>query len=84
MKKILIITATVAVAVLLCGIARHKPTLVGYEYDTAETLWGLADKYCPENMDKRQYIAEVMELNCMPNEVVHPHMLYQVPIYEKR
>ena len=82
MKKLLIITAVIGAAVLLCG-TRHNPKIAGYEYDTANTLWELSERYCPDNMDKREYIEAVKQLNGMKDDVVHPHVLYQVPIYEK-
>lgn len=71
--------AVIAIAILLCG---SKPQAIGYEYDSARTLWELSERYCPDSMDKRAYIAEVMKLNAMSDSVVYADRLYQVPIYE--
>ena len=81
-KKLLLILAVIAAAVLLCGGLR-KPHIVGYEYDTAPTLWALSERYCPDSMDKRKYIDEIMRLNNMPDSTVYAHKMYMVPVYEK-
>lgn len=76
------ILAIFAAVILLCGLA-HKPKVSGYEYDSATTLWELSERYCPDSMDKRKYIDEVMRLNNMSDSTVYAHRLYLVPIYEK-
>lgn len=65
---------------LLCG-AKNEPEAVGYDYISGSSLWDLAMD-CPEDMDKRDYIAEIMALNAMDSKTVYAGRLYQVPIYE--
>ena len=76
------ILAVIATTVLLCGLT-HKPQVSGYEYDTASTLWELSERYCPDSMDKRKYIDEIMQLNNMSDSTVYAHKMYMVPVYEK-
>lgn len=70
---------------LLIGavMVTEPPKVEAYEYDTCRTLWDLAERYCPEDMDKQTFIYEVMELNAMTNATVYGNRLYMVPIYEK-
>ncbi len=84
-KRGLFITAClilIVLAVILLSGAKH-PEAVGYEYVTGTSLWGMAEEYCPDGMDKRDYISEVMALNAMADSVVYANRLYAVPIYEK-
>lgn len=53
-----IITAVAVIAVLLAGAGRAERE---YSKETVtvrsgDTLWGIADAYCPEDMDKRDYV----------------------------
>ena len=69
--KLLLIIAVIAAAVLLSGGIR-KPRIIGYEYDTASTLWELSKRYCPSSMDKRKYIDEITLIGhmCLPPIVI--------------
>ena len=85
-KRGLFITACLALivlAVILLSGAKH-PEAAGYEYVTGTSLWGMAEEYCPDSMDKRDYISEIMALNAMADSVVYANRLYAVPIYEKK
>ena len=53
-----IIAAVAVIAVLLAGAGRAERE---YSEETVtvrsgDTLWGIAGAYCPEDMDKREYI----------------------------
>ena len=63
-----IIAAVAVLAVLLAGAGRAERE---YSEETVtvrsgDTLWGIADAYCPEDMDKREYIRAIEADNeCM-------------------
>ena len=41
--------------------------------ECGQTLWGIANKYCPSNMDKRDYIRLVKSRNNIGADcVIHP------------
>ena len=55
-----IIAAVAVIAVLLAGAG--KPREYSEETVTVrsgDTLWGIADAYCPDDMDKREYIRAI-------------------------
>ena len=85
MVKGISILALFLCVLLLIGamLVTEPPKAEAYEYDTCSTLWELAERYCPEDMDKRDFINEVMALNAMVNETVYRNRLYMVPIYER-
>ena len=78
------ITAAVALVIFI-GIAlvllliATQPTMKQIEWDeetyivkSGDTLWTIADKYCPEIVDKREWIHEVQELNNLHGSILHP------------
>ncbi|MBO5060271.1 MAG: hypothetical protein J6C82_05090 [Clostridia bacterium] len=82
LKVALCILAVIAFVILLCGLEVKEKTAMGYEYQSCNQLWDLT-QYCPDDMDKWEYIALIMQLNAMDDMTVYSDRLYQVPIYEK-
>lgn len=76
--KLLTIAAIIWLAILLSG---GKPKIIGYEYMTGTSLWDLS-RNCPETVDKRDCISEIIALNAMTGSTVHANRLYVVPVYE--
>lgn len=75
--KLLTIAAIIWLVILLSG---GKPKIIGYEYMTGTSLWDLS-RNCPETVDKRDCIAEIIALNAMQESTVYENRLYLVPIY---
>ena len=49
--------------------------------ETGDTLWGIAEEYCPEGKDIREYIHETMELNGLKTSEIHAGCYLVVPVY---
>ena len=71
-ETIIAVVAMVAftVAALALLIVAVQPTMNKIEWQeetysvkSGDTLWEIADKYCPDIVDKREWIAEVQKLN---------------------
>lgn len=66
-----VLLAIIVAALLLSGGKADKPQT--YVEDTVivrsgDTLWGIADMYCPEYMDKREYIRAIeLDNDCTAN-----------------
>ena len=79
-----IIAAVAVAAVLLAGAGKVERE---YSEETVtvrsgDTLWGIADAYCPENMDKREYIRVIEADNECGADIMAGQVL-TVRVYEK-
>lgn len=94
MKKAaaIILSLAIPVAVLFAVIhragelaAQDGETPCGYETVTVhsgDTLWGISEGYCPEYMDIREYISDLMRRNGIGAEI-YPGQIIEVPIYNE-
>ncbi len=82
MTKTHIIAAIAAVALLLCGASAQlterlrdapKPVIVTESYIVHEgdTLWDIADEYCPDGVDKRDYIDDIVTRNRLDGAMIY-------------
>jgi uncharacterized protein YpuA (DUF1002 family) len=64
-----ILMLIVAIIITIAFVSCHKEDVewntFEYTVSQGETLWEIAKEYCPEDMDCREYIYEVKELNNM-------------------
>lgn len=79
-----IITAVAVIAVLLAGAGRAERE---YSEETVtvqsgDTLWGIADAYCPEDMDKRDYV-HMLEVDNGCGADIMAGQILTVRVYEK-
>ena len=72
------LVALLIVAFILLIVA-IQPTMNRVEWSaetyivkSGDTLWAIADKYCPDIVDKREWIAEVKDLNRIHDSIIHP------------
>ncbi len=81
--RIAIAILILIVSFLLYGAVHPKHTVASFGYDSCLNLWDLADKHCPNSVDKRDFIEDVVKLNNMKGYTVYPERVYQYPIYEE-
>lgn len=81
-KTITVITILSILAILILIKVLTPIKACGYEYDTCDSLWELATEHCPNRIDKRDFVDEVMKLNGMNTATVYENRLYQYPVYE--
>ncbi len=77
---VLVILFLVVQVLLLLGATGRTEEPV-YEYHTCDRFWDFLE-YCPENMDRWEYLELVKELNGMDDYTVHTDKLYKVPVFE--
>ena len=83
-KRLLCIVGTIGICLLVIGAVKGKDkSITGYEYKSTATLWELL-AYCPEDMNRWEFLNLVMEVNGMTDCVVQADRLYQVPVFERR
>lgn len=72
-----LITQTTVVA-----LKGNQPKIIGYTYDTGNTIWEIAQRHCPSEMDVRNVVYEIKKANEIDDGIIQPNTLYQVPVYE--
>lgn len=78
-----IIAAVAVAAVLLAGAGKPREyTEEVITVQSGDTLWGIADAYCPEDMDKREYIRAIEADNECGADIMAGQIL-TVRVYEK-
>lgn len=78
------IIAAVAVAVVLlagAGRAEREYSEETVTVRSGDTLWGIADAYCPEDMDKREYVHMLEADNGCGSDIMAGQVL-TVRVYE--
>lgn len=49
-----------------------------YRVKGGDTLWALSEKYCPEIVDRREWIEEIKEMNGMKTSTIYTGQLLKV------
>ena len=82
-KLLFALACIVAVAITVSASAKGKqPEIVGYKYDTGSTVWDMAIRHCPDDMDIREFIYEIEKANDIKNSVVYEGSYYKIPIFQ--
>jgi hypothetical protein len=75
---ILLLLLLIACSFLALNVA-FRPTMnrVDWQEDTykvksGDSLWEIAGEYCPDKVDRREWIEEVKTLNGMGDSMIHP------------
>lgn len=43
-----------------------------YRVKSGDSLWSISGKYCPDSVDRREWIDEIQVLNDLPDSTIHP------------
>jgi len=80
---------TVAVVLALSGLASlsvestaafHPALYLTYVVAQGDTLWAIAVKFGPPQLDPRTYIYQVRQLNDLASANIHPGQVLRLPI----
>ena len=82
-KSLLVLVCLVVMTVVIVVSAKGKSReAVGYIQDSGSTLWEIAERHCPNDMDIREFISEIKKANGMEDSVIYEGCLYKIPVYE--
>ena len=80
-KMFFIFVAVLAVAIVVAAKGNHRE-VVGYVYDSGDTVWEMAKRHCPDGMDIQEFAREIEKVNGIKNSTVYKHWSYKIPVYE--
>lgn len=75
----------IILVLLILGMSEQKEreyTEGTYTVMTGDTLWSIAEEYCPSDMDKRDYIDKLRADNSV-GSVIHAGDILNIRMYDK-
>ena len=62
----------------------NRRDVVGYIYDTGNTVWEMAVEHCPEGMEISRFAREIEKANGIVDSVVYSNRAYKIPVYQAK
>lgn len=78
----ILLIVIVIIAIRLSNKEEKRYELTNYIVRTGDTLWSIAEKYAPDDMDIREYIYFIEEDNSIENKSIYPEMELKVRKYK--
>ena len=78
----ILLIVVVVIAIRLSNKEEKGYELTNYIVRTGDTLWSIAEKYAPDDMDIREYIYFIEEDNSIENKSIYPEMELKVRRYK--
>lgn len=78
----LFVIIVVIIAIRLSNKEEKGYELTNYIVRSGDTLWSIAEKYAPEEMDIREYIYFIQEDNELINKTIYPNMNLTIRVYK--
>ena len=78
----ILLIVVVVIAISLSNKEEKGYELTNYIVRTGDTLWSIAEKYAPDDMDIREYIYFIEEDNSIENKSIYPEMELKVRRYK--
>lgn len=63
-------------------LPKQTETTVTFVVTEGDSLWSIGKQYCPEDMDIRKYIYQIMELNNMQDSTLYVNERIVIPMKE--
>lgn len=62
-------------------LSAQTPKYITVNVQPGDTLWMLAQKYSPSNIDKRRIIYEISLLNNLDKNYIYPGQVLKIPVF---
>jgi len=80
-----IVVGAIAVALLILALLALRPSMatVKWEEETyrvrsGDSLWSISGEYCPDSVDRQEWIHKVRKLNDIDGSVIYPGQVITV------
>ena len=80
-KLALTLVCLVAVVITVSAKGKHRE-VIGYTYDSGSTIWEIAERHCPDDMDIREFVSEIKKANGIENSIAYKGNPCKIPVYE--
>lgn len=86
MKKVMLVIAIIAVAVVVSGMRKPSKAEVYREYvvSSGDTLWEIAEEITPEERDLRHTILDIEKKNNIEDGMIYVGQHIEIPVYEEK
>ena len=86
MKKVMLVIAIIAVAVVVSGMRKPSKAEVYREYvvSSGDTLWEIAEEITPEERDLRYTILDIEKKNNIEDGMIYVGQHIEIPVYEEK
>ena len=83
-RKVTLVIALVCMLVIAITVMAkgNQRKAIGYVYDSGSTVWEMAKRHCPDDMDIQEFAREIEKANDIEDSVVHKNWIYRIPVYE--
>lgn len=78
----ILLIVIVIIAIRLSNKEDKGYELTNYIVRTGDTLWSIAEKYAPDDMDIREYIYFIEEDNSIESKTIYPEMELKIRRYK--
>lgn len=78
----ILLIVVVVIAIRLSNKEEKGYELTNYIVRTGDTLWSIAEKYAPDDMDIREYIYFIEEDNSIESKTIYPEMELKIRKYK--
>lgn len=75
---IVLLTVLLLLCIIVSAIYMLRPTMdrvdwerATYTVRTGDSLWSISGRYCPDNVDRREWIAKVQKMNHLDGSIIH-------------
>ena len=82
--KLLFVLACICVIAVTTLAKGSRREVIGYIYDSGNTIWEMAERNCPDDMDVREFTMEIEKANGIKDSVVHKNWIYKIPVYQAK
>ena len=80
-----IIVGAIAVAILILALMAVRPSMatVKWEEETyrvrsGDSLWSISGEYCPDSVDRQEWINKVRKMNDLDGSIIYPGQVITV------
>jgi nucleoid-associated protein YgaU len=74
-----IVVGAIAVALLILALLALRPSMAAVKWEketyrvrSGDSLWSISGEYCPDSVDRQEWIHKVRKLNDIDGSIIYP------------